>query len=88
MFLSYIGEPHSVVSVKEVADGKRGKVAQLSRDLYDKMKRCRAVEKEAWRKLSDYEDEVSGFCDEIDKESEALVCIAGCNLAHSYLRKT
>ena len=61
--------------MKLVADQRRVKISELNEDMYNKMKRCRAVEKEAWRNLSDYEDEVKGYCDDIDKTTQALVCI-------------
>ena len=62
--------------MKLVADERRVKISELNEYMYNKMKRCRAVEKEAWRNLSDYEDEVKGYCNDIDKTAETLVCIA------------
>ena len=64
-----------------VAAGMRKQLNMLTVEVYKKLKRCRNIEKSAWRRLSDYEEYVETIHDQIDKSIDQLVTmIPGHNI--------
>ena len=59
--------------IREVTDELRDKMRSLSQPLYDKMKRCRNLEKTTWRKLSDLEEHVQQQANTVDNIAEEMV---------------
>ena len=61
--------------------GIRKQFNMLTEEVYKKMKRCRNIEKSAWRRLSDYEEHMETIHDQIDESIEQLVTmILGHNI--------
>ena len=56
-----------------MTDELREKMRSLSQQLYDKMKRCRNLEKTTWRRLSDLEEHVQRQTDTVDNIAEEMV---------------
>ena len=48
-------------------------VTDVNHKLYEKMKRCREVEKSAWKKFSNAEDRVNLIYKEVDQAADELV---------------
>ena len=68
-----LGIAHTVVPIKKVAVGMRKQLNKLTEEVYKKMKRCRNIEKSAWRRLSDYEEYVETIHNQIDESIEQMV---------------
>ena len=51
----------------------RKQLNKLTEEVYKKMKRCRNIEKSAWRRLSDHEEHVETIHNQIDESIEQLV---------------
>ena len=62
-----------MVPLREVTDELREKMRSLSQPLYDKMKRCRNLEKTTWRRLSDLEEHVHRQSNTVDRIAEEMV---------------
>ena len=72
---------HTVAPIKQVTAGMRKQLNKLTEEVYKKLKRCRNIEKSAWRRLSDYEEYVETIHDQIDESIEQLVTmIPGHNI--------
>ena len=68
-----LGTTHTVVPIKQVTTGIRKQFNMLTEEVYKKMKRCRNIEKSAWRRLSDYEEYVETIHNQIDESIEQMV---------------
>ena len=64
---------HTVAPIKQVTAGMRKQLNKLTEEVYKKMKRCRNIEKSAWRRLSDYEEYVETIHNQIDESIEQMV---------------
>ena len=64
---------HTVVPIKQVTAGIRRQLNKLTEEVYKKLKRCRNIEKSAWRRLSDYEEHVETIHKQIDESIEQMV---------------
>ena len=69
----FLGSMHTVVPIKQVTAGIRRQLNKLTEEVYKKMKRCRNIEKSAWRRLSDYEEHVETIHKQIDESIEQMV---------------
>ena len=52
----------------------REELRKLSQSIYDKLKRCRKLEKLSWKSLADVEEHVEEIYCKIDDVTEDLVC--------------
>ena len=73
MVYFHTGFMHTVAPIKQVTAGMRKQLNMLTEGVYKKMKRCRNIEKSAWRRLSDYEEYVETIHDQLDESIEQLV---------------
>ena len=64
---------HNIIPLPILAEQLREKVACLTQKLYEKMKRCREVEKSAWKKFSYAEDHIDRVHKEVNKAADELV---------------
>ena len=78
LFSAILGESkdHHIVPLPSLAEHLRRMIADVNQKLYEKMKRCREVEKSAWKKFSDAEDRVNQVHKQVDQAADELV---GCN---------
>ena len=73
MVYCHTGFMHTVAPIKQVIAGMRNQLNKLTEEVYKKMKRCRNIEKSAWRRLSDYEEYVETIHNQIDESIERMV---------------
>ena len=64
---------HEVVPLKDVTDEMREKLRKLSQNIFDKIKRCRDIEKSSWRRLAELETHIDHIYNQIDQMAEDLV---------------
>ena len=64
---------HQIVPMRTVADEMRGKLRELSQGIYEKIKRCRKVEKLSWRRLAELEEHTENVHNEIDQIADEMV---------------
>ena len=64
---------HEVVPLNDVTLELREKLRNLSRDVTEKISRCRNLEKSAWKGLADLESHVETIFTTIDTIAERLV---------------
>ena len=64
---------HQIVPMRTVADEMRGKLRKLSQGIYEKIKRCRKVEKLSWRRLAELEEHTENVHNEIDQIADEMV---------------
>lgn len=69
------------MTMPQLANHMRTKMSKLNGDMSNRMEQCRTAEREVWRELSSYEDEVKEYCAEVDKTTEAMVCIHHHNVS-------
>ena len=72
MMISGIGN-HQIVPLRTVTDEMRGKLRQLSQGIYEKIKRCRTVEKLSWRRLAELEEHTEAVHNKIDQIADEMV---------------
>ena len=66
---------HEVVPLHEVTEDMRANLRELSRSIYDKIKRCRDTEKSTWKRLSALEDHVETIYQRINAIGDDLVSL-------------
>lgn len=59
--------------MRVVTEQMREQLRKLSQSIYDKMKRCRKLDKSTWKCLADVEEHVEEIYRRIDNETEDLV---------------
>lgn len=64
---------HEVVPLNDVTLELREKLRNLSRDVAEKISRCRNLEKSAWKGLADLESHVETIFSKIDNIAQKLV---------------
>ena len=64
---------HEVVPLKNVTEEMREKLRKLSQNIFDKIKRCRDIEKSTWRRLAELETLIDDIYNQIDDITEDLV---------------
>ena len=64
---------HHIVPLPSLAEQLRKMVTDVTHKLYEKMKRCREIEKSAWKKFSNAEDQVNQVHKQVDQAADELV---------------
>ena len=68
-----LGDPHKVVPLKKITNKLRADLERMNNVIYEKMKRCRDIEKTAWKRLSNFEYITETIHMEIDNITAQLV---------------
>ena len=58
---------HQIVPMRTVTDDMRERLRELSQGIYEKIKRCRKVEKLTWRRLAELEEHTETVHNKIDQ---------------------
>ena len=72
MMILGVGD-HQIVPLRTVTDEMRGKLRELSPVIYEKIKRCRTVEKLSWRRLAELEEHTETVHNKIDQIADEMV---------------